>query len=196
MKIAALILAAGTSSRMGTAKQLLPYKETTLLGWAIENVLKSKVDKVYCILGSNAAQITSEISKYPVSIIHNKNYKKGLSSSIISGIEHIKHMDYDGILISLGDQPNVDSLYVNRMISEFKLKSNYIVASSYKNIKGVPAIFPVKQYPNLMNIEGDKGAKLVINSPHNLVTTIQSSIDLFDIDTPEDYNKSLKLNSH
>lgn len=192
MKIAALILAAGTSSRMGTDKQLLPYKGTTLLGWTIENILKCNVDKVFCVLGSNVEKITSEISKYPIAIIYNPNYEKGLSTSIISGIEHIKYMEYDPVLILLADQPNVDSLYINTIISTFELNPNDVIASSYNNIKGVSAIFPKKMYPNLVNIKGDKGAKLLLNSVGSSVITVNEFSNLRDIDTPQDYDKFLK----
>lgn len=187
MKIAALILAAGMSSRMGTAKQLLPYKQTTLLGWAIENAIKSEVNAVYCVLGANAKEITATISKHPIQIIHNTNYQKGLSSSIISGIEHIKTLAYDATLIMLCDQPNVNSKYINTLLSEFKSKPNYIIASLYKNVKGVPAIFPKEQFPKLLNLKDDKGAKLLLNASNNSVIAIETPIDLFDIDTPEDY---------
>ena len=191
MKIAALILAAGMSSRMGTAKQLLPYKQNTLLGWAIEHAVKSEVNTVYCVLGANATEIASSISKYPIETIHNPNYQNGLSSSIISGIEYIKALDYDAVLMLLCDQPNVDATYINTLLSKFKSNPNYIVASSYKNRKGVPAVFPKEQFSNLLNLKDDKGAKLLLNSTDSSVITVETPIDLFDIDTPDDY-KNLK----
>lgn len=186
MKIAALILAAGMSSRMGTAKQLLPYKQTTLLGWAIENAIKSEVHTVYCVLGANAEEIAPTISKHHIEIIHNQDYQKGLSSSITSGIDHIKALDYDAVFIMLCDQPNVNDTYINTLLSKFQLNPNHIVASCYKNIKGVPAVFPKKQFSNLLSLKGDKGAKLLLNTDSS-VKSIETSIDLFDIDTPEDY---------
>lgn len=192
MKIAALILAAGMSSRMGTAKQLLPYKHTTLLGWTIENAVKSEVNAVYCILGANAEEIASNISKYNVETIHNQDYQKGLSSSIISGIKHIKTLDYDAVFIMLCDQPGVNDMYINALVSKFKSKPNHIIASRYKNIKGVPAIFPKEQFSNLLNLKDDKGAKLLLNTSNKLVTTVETPIDLFDIDTPNDYKDFIK----
>lgn len=189
MRIAALILAAGSSQRMGKAKQLLPYKHTTLLGWAIENVLKTEIDSVYCVLGANADKISSTISDFDINIVYNSEYKNGLSSSITKGIEHIKTKDYDSVLIMLCDQPQVNNFYLNALISEFKSNPKSIIASNYINKNGVPAIFPKKLFDQLLKLKNDTGAKSLLNNNKELVETIKNGINLFDIDTPEDYKK-------
>lgn len=186
MKTAILILAAGSSTRMGKAKQLLPFGKTTLLGLAIENALQSKVNKVYCVLGANAKAIQKSIGHYPIKIITNSEYHLGLSSSIKAGIEHLKLEAYDAILIMLADQPNVDVQYLNQFLIEINEQPTKIIASNYSGSFGVPAIFPKSFYPELQELSGDKGAKTFLNSLNEDVVKIDS-LKLSDIDTPQDY---------
>lgn len=187
MKLAILILAAGTSSRMGKIKQVLPYKETSILGKVIENTLASEANDVYVVLGANASIIKEEIKEYSVKYIINKNYNLGLSASIVCGIKELSN--YDAVLICLADQPKIDTVYFNRMISLFKKNKEKIITSRYTNFNGVPAIFPKYFYTELLKIEGDKGAKKLLNSKLNFIKSMNFSEKLMDIDTPEDYQK-------
>ncbi|AUC14952.1 hypothetical protein BTO06_07295 [Tenacibaculum sp. SZ-18] len=195
MKIATLILAAGSSSRMGSPKQLLSVGNTTLLGTVIEKILLLNNNSIYCILGSNADIIKESIAKYDLTILTNSNYRKGLSTSIASGIRHIKNLDYDAVLIVLGDQPNIQINYFQKIIEKWKSSQDFIIASNYPSRKGVPALFPKKHFTLLENLEGDKGASNILNSDEFPIFTINSNIDLFDVDTQNDYqtliNKTL-----
>ena len=195
MKIATLILAAGSSSRMGSPKQLLSVGNTTLLGTVIEKILLLNNNFIYCILGANADTIQKSITKYDLTILTNSNYKSGLSSSIVSGIQHIKNLDYDAVLIVLGDQPNIQIDYFQKIIETWKSSQDFIIASNYTSRKGVPALFPKKHFTLLENLEGDKGASNILNSDEFPIFTINSNIDLFDVDTQNDYqtliNKTL-----
>ena len=195
MKIATLILAAGSSSRMGSPKQLLSVGNTTLLGTVIEKILLLNNNSIYCILGANADTIQESIAKYDLTILINSNYKKGLSSSIVSGIQHIKNLDYDAVLIVLGDQPNIQIDYFQKIIETWKSSQDFIIASNYTSRKGVPALFPKKYFTLLENLEGDKGASKLLNSDEFPIFTMNSNIDLFDVDTQKDYqtliNKTL-----
>ncbi|NNC70452.1 MAG: nucleotidyltransferase family protein [Flavobacteriaceae bacterium] len=189
-KSAILILAAGSSSRMGKPKQLLPYKHTTLLGWAIEQAHASSVDEVVCVLGAKAKEIELSIQRYDVNIIHNSNYEQGLSSSIISGLKEIG--DRNVVLMMLADQPNISSQYLNKLLEMHTSEPNKIIASNYGNSVGVPAVFPKKYYPELLNLKGDKGAKEILNELRSDVVTINSSEILQDIDTSLDYDRLTK----
>ncbi|MCH2032849.1 MAG: nucleotidyltransferase family protein [Tenacibaculum sp.] len=195
MKIATLILAAGSSSRMGSPKQLLSVGNTTLLGTVIEKILLLNNNFIYCILGANADTIQKSITKYDLTILTNSNYKSGLSSSIVSGIQHIKNLDYDAVLIVLGDQPNIQIDYFQKIIETWKSSQDFIIASNYTSRKGVPALFPKKYFTLLENLEGDKGASKLLNSDEFPIFTMNSNIDLFDVDTQKDYqtliNKTL-----
>jgi molybdenum cofactor cytidylyltransferase len=188
MKIAILLLAAGSSSRMGVAKQLLPIGEMTLLGIVIETALQSNANKVYCVLGANAEVIKQLISKYNIESIFNPNYKTGLSSSIVAGIEHFKTQNFDAVLIVLGDQPLIKAEYLNEMIATFKNYKGKIIASKYNNTFGVPSIIPKIYFNQLLKLKGDKGAKDFLNS--NDVIPLENK-NLMDIDTKKEYEDYL-----
>jgi molybdenum cofactor cytidylyltransferase len=186
MKTAILILAAGKSSRMGTAKQLLPVGKTTLLGLAIESAIQSKADKTYCVIGANSEAIQKSIERYAVEMIQNNDYQLGLSSSIKKGLEYLESKHYDAILIMLADQPKVDTAYLNQFIDELHKQPSKIIASSYSGVYGVPAIFPKSYVDQLLLLKGDKGAKDFLNSSKAQVIQLNNN-QLTDIDTNQDY---------
>ena len=190
MKIAILLLGAGSSTRMGVVKQLLAVGETTLLGVTIEQALRSKAAKVYCVLGANSETIKPSISTYNIESIINPNYKTGLSSSIVAGIEHLKHQDFDATLIMLGDQPLITAAYLNEMMETFKNNVEKIIASKYKTSSGVPSIIPKKYYSQLLKLTGDKGAKDFLNRHQKEIITLKN-INLMDIDTKKEYQDYL-----
>ncbi|MEH6535117.1 MAG: nucleotidyltransferase family protein [Psychroserpens sp.] len=191
MTISILILSAGSSSRMGTTKQLLPIGKTTLLGISIENAIQSKANKIFCVLGANAKNIQQSLVQYDIEVITNNNHNEGLSSSIIEGIQYIEDKNFDAVLIMLGDQPKVDSNYLNALISSFKKNPTKISASDYSNNIGVPAIFPKTFFKQLQCLKGDKGAKDFLNTHKTQVIPIKSD-KLVDIDTQEDYLNFLR----
>lgn len=191
MNIAILILAAGNSTRMGVAKQLLPVSKTTLLGVTIESALKSNVNSVFCVLGANAKAIEISISEYNIDTIFNTDYQSGLSSSIVSGINHITKKNFDSVLILLGDQPHITTKYINEMVSAHKNHPKKIVASNYKDILGVPSMIPKIYFNELLKLHGDKGAKVFLKSNKEIIIKLNNA-NLIDIDTKKEYEDYIK----
>ena len=190
LNIAILILAAGESKRMGTPKQLLKWKNTTLLSNSIE-VTKD------ISLGANFEKINASINHYPIHILKNKSWKKGLGNSIAFGINHIKesHPNTEAVLILLGDQPLITSVYLNLMISEFEKEKNLIIASSYKDgKKGVPVLFDNFYFKELAQLSNDQGAKLLIKKYDDKVVSLNAEAMVSDIDSIEDYNNLYRAN--
>ena len=192
--IAVVILAAGESSRMHQAKQLLPWGTTTLLGKAIKEALQSNSKKVYVVLGAKAETIQMHFNAADVTWILNKNWKRGMGSSISCAINYLMHLkkDYEGILIMLCDQPMMDTDYINKMISTFKRSDKGIIATAYKNSSGVPVLFDKKYLGDLSNLEGNRGAKEIIATNSNGVISINPNGKEKDLDTMEDYQQALK----
>jgi len=191
MNVALIILSAGSSTRMGTTKQLLAIGETTLLGLSIKHAQKSKADKVICILGANAKIIQDAIKSYDIDIVTNQNHKEGLSSSIVEGINHIENKNIDAVLIMLADQPKIDSNYLNKLLFSSEKNPTQIIASLYDDTIGVPAVFPKRYFNKLKELKGDKGAKDFLNTHKTEVISIKSE-KLIDIDTKDDYLNFLK----
>ena len=190
-KTAILILAAGSSSRMGKPKQLLPYKNTTLLGIAIEQAQKSNVNAVFCVLGANAEIIEKSIEKHQIETIYNPNYKDGLSSSIVTGIDYLSTKDFDAVLILLADQPKITSSFLNQLLKTSEENIAKIIACNYDKNIGVPAIFPKKYFVELLKLKGDKGAKDLLKKYQTEIITMKP-FDLIDIDTKKDYKNLIK----
>lgn len=192
MNIAILILAAGGSTRMKATKQLLPIHNNTMLGITIERALKSKASKVFCVLGANSEEVRESIEEYSVKIILNSEFNKGLSSSIIKGVESIIPYSFEAVLVLLADQPNVDIEYINTLMDNSKKHPKHIIASNYSGSYGVPAIFPSKFFNQLLQLQGDRGAKIFLNSNLKTVIGIDAKDQLIDIDTKEDYLNFIK----
>ncbi len=189
-----LLLAAGKSVRMGTPKQLLPVAENTLIELAIKTAIKSRIAGVYCVLGANFNKIQAKINDYPVEVIENKDWENGLGKSIAVGSAAIlkKESQTEGIFILLADQPWVDNVYLEKMISTFEDRPDVIIASDYGGFYGVPAIFPKEYFNQLKELDGDNGAKELLNSRKLPIVAVKSPEKLDDIDTPADYEQFIK----
>lgn len=189
--IAMLILAAGESKRMNGIKQLLPWKKTTLLGNAIEQGLNSNVNLVYVVLGANSEKIEDTISKYPVQIIKNNNWKKGMGGSISGAFAYFKEnkLDYKSILITLADQPLIEADYYNLLIHHSFNNKERIIASKTNNRPSVPAIFDGYYFEKLSQLNKDKGAKDLLRSVPNDIFIVNAKVNLVDVDTEATYKE-------
>lgn len=191
-----LILAAGTSSRLGMPKQLIRIGNKTLLEKSIEAALGAGSDKIFVVLGSSFEEISKSISHMPVRIIENTDYKEGLGSSIKTGMKSInKQDDYDAVLILMCDQLHVTSSHLHNLIKEYKSKPGSIVATAYNDTEeGVPVIFDKVYFSQLKDLTSDSGAKHIIRQNPEKKKLVRFSEATFDIDTPEDLKKAgLKL---
>lgn len=190
--IAVLILAAGASTRMeGGPKQLLPWKNTTLLGHSIEQAKKLS-DLVFVVLGAHADEI-KEIVPNTVEIIHNPNWKEGMGTSISAGVEHIKNTDSSpsGLLIMLADQPFLDSSYLSNIKAEFEKGEHKIVATAYGKKLGVPAIFHPSLFLELSKLNQDVGARHIIEKYKSDTIPIFPNGKQIDIDTENEYRQAI-----
>jgi molybdenum cofactor cytidylyltransferase len=191
MKIAILILAAGESKRMNGIKQLLPWKNTTLLGNAIEQAIQSKGNAVYVVLGANVDQIAPTIAHYNIQSMDNKNWKNGLGNSIACGVNFLKEnqLRYDAILITLADQPLITAADYNSLIDKYAQKEAKIIASEINNTPSVPAIFDVVYFEKLAQLNEDKGAKEILLAAQKEVYILRSKTNLIDLDTQRAYEE-------
>ena len=187
LKVGGLLLAAGGSSRLGRPKQLVEFKGKTLLRHAAESMAASICDPVVAVLGAEAGRSATEIDGLQVAVCINENWHSGMSSSIRSGIEKLVAIEpmLDAVLISLCDQPFINTEMLNRFGEKFAEGRQSVIAAKYNGVAGVPALFSRELFSELSRLEGDKGARDLIRSQRDLVT-----IDLpeaaFDIDTPDD----------
>ncbi|WP_269243235.1 nucleotidyltransferase family protein [Flavobacterium limnophilum] len=191
MNIAILILAAGESRRMNAIKQVLPWKNTTLLGNAIEQAIQSKGNAVYVVLGANADRIAPSIAHYGIQSIENKNWKNGLGNSIACGVNFLKEnqLHHDAILITLADQPLITAADYNALIDKYAEKEAKIIASETDNTPSVPAIFDAVYFGKLAQLNQDKGAKEILMAAQKEVYMLRSNAQMRDIDTQRAYEE-------
>lgn len=193
MKVAIVVLAAGAATRMQRIKQLLPYKNSSLLDHAIHSAKCSNASDIICVLGANAVKIQKGIKIETISITINENWASGLGSSIVHGVNYVeKHFpEIEGILFTLADQPFVTTKYLN-LILDIAVDAEKIYASYYHDTFGVPVLFPKKYFEDLKKLEGEQGAKKLLQiHQHQVIPVVPDFINL-DIDTQEDYEKIIR----
>ncbi len=193
-RTAILILAAGSASRMGRPKQLLPFGESHLLDNAINHAVEAGFGPIFCVLGANYNAIAKTLDTQLLTLVFNEKWKEGLGSSIAKGVDFIQQKDLntEAILIILADQPLVDVSYLNSIHSLSKKHPDTIIASDYGDFSGVPALFPKSYFEELKALKGDSGAKKLLNGNIKNLMLVEANNKLKDIDTPQEYQAILK----
>lgn len=192
--VAILILAAGSSERLGTPKQLLPYKNTTLLRHTIEQVMGLNASKIYVVLGAFYEEIHASIQDLPIDILKNDQWKSGMSSAIRLGVEHIQRdQNIKRILITLTDLPLLDTFHYKNLLQAHQFQPSNITATQYTNSKGVPVIFNDMYFDTLEKLVGEEGAKPILKQHKSDVAYWEANIAYFDVDTTDAYLELLSL---
>ena len=189
--IAIIILAAGSSSRLGRPKQLLELNGKTLLQKSIETALNVSIN-VTVVLGANENLVRPTISGFPINIILNENWISGMSGSIQTGMSALKNNEFQAVLIMLCDQPFINASILKGMIEVFEKNKFPIVASEYEKKVGVPAIFDASFFQKLKMLKGQKGAKKLLMNNLDKTKSFMFENGKIDIDTEEDWQKIKK----
>jgi molybdenum cofactor cytidylyltransferase len=189
-----IILAAGSSSRLGTPKQNLIYEGQTLLQRNIKAALATGCHPVIVMLGANINTIKPTIEGLPVDIVYNEDWEEGMSSSIRLGISELQksHARVSSVILMLCDQPFVNTNLLEQLIPANSLQS--ITACAYNRAIGPPVFFDGYYFPELLLLKGNEGAKNLMLKHEVHITTIPFPLGSIDIDTMEDF-ENLKDNS-
>jgi molybdenum cofactor cytidylyltransferase len=189
--ISIVILAAGGSRRMGRPKQLLLYRGKTMLRHVVETALATGCGGVFVVVGAHATQVRAEIAALPVTVVENSAWEQGMSSSLCAGLSAVQHSDSDvsAVLLLTADQPLISVPLLAGMIETFVSSGKDIVACSYAGTRGVPALFARTLFSELMTLNGDKGAKAVLQRHAGEVATVAFPEGACDVDTDADYQQ-------
>jgi molybdenum cofactor cytidylyltransferase len=189
-----ILLSAGSSSRLGKPKQLLNYRGGSLLGNTVNVVAMADAKPLVVVLGYNAALLIPEIDKAKALIVINENYATGMASSIVTGLKYLIEKDplTDGVLILMCDQPFVSAALLNNLIYTQQQTGKPIIASTYGDTTGTPALFHKTIFNELLLLRGDTGARKIIQQHIHEVATVPFEKGSIDIDTEEDYENLLK----
>lgn len=188
-QIAIVVLAAGNAKRMGKSKQLLPWRDSTLLGSVITNVLSVDADIFFVVLGAYRNEIEKKIDLSKIIVLINENWQQGLGSSIALAITEIdkKYPDINAVLFVLADQPFISSIHLNTMLELHNKEKEAIIVTRKDDYRGVPVLFPKKIFSELMLLSNDEGAKQIINKNKTKVREVVTDNNTADIDTFEYY---------
>lgn len=188
---AIIILAAGSSSRMGTSKQLLPIKGRTLLEHTVSCALKCGIQNILVVLGANADNHLRVLKGTAVQTVINLEWEKGMGTSVKYGVK--KSIEFFGnlqsVMLSVCDQPLLTTHHLKNLSDFFLKEKPKAVASMYNSIAGVPAIFGKELFENLLSIGDQTGAREVLKNLGNELKAISFEGGEIDLDTPEDYKK-------
>jgi len=192
MKIAAIILAAGQSTRMRQPKMLLPWGKTTVLGQVIETVQRSGLDEIIAVTGGERARVERLVTSYKIQVAHNAGFRSGgMLSSLQCGLRALKPPT-EAALIFLGDQPQIQEKSVRAVMSRFEETRSNLVVPSYEMRRGHPWLAARPLWQEILSMQAAESPRDFLNrhaSEIEYVTVDDSSI-LADLDTPDDYLKS------
>ena len=189
--ITAILLAAGQSKRLKNENKLIKlFKKKLLINHILSSLIKSKVNKIIIVLGFEHLKVKKKLLKSKkIKFVINKNYKKGISSSIKTGLRNLSK-DNKGFLIVQGDMPNITKTTINKIILLINKSRKEIFLPRFKNRVGNPIGFKKSMIKNINKIKGDRGAKNIIkqNSKKIKFVNIYSKSILTNLNTKKDFS--------
>ena len=181
--ISGLILGAGASQRLGPPKQLLPFRDTTMLGWVVQQAQSATaIDEVIVVLGRAADEVRQRVDFGTARVVENKVFTEGCSSSYRAGLAALSP-ESQAIMIILGDQPGIMPEVIDTLAEEWRGTKASIALCSYNGRKGHPMIFSKAMFDQLEGLHGDKAAWKLVDANADLVQEVH-----FNLPFPDDIN--------
>jgi molybdenum cofactor cytidylyltransferase len=190
MKSGIIILAAGASTRLGRSKQMLDIDGVTLLMRTASASLQAHAGRVVVVLGANDPVHRDTLQGTPVEIVNNKQWQKGMGSSLKAGLRHLISQDdsLEAVVITVCDQPLLTKETIKNLFNQHLVSNKPIVASRYSGQQGVPVLFEKRYFKTLLEISDAEGAKKIIQTYASDVDVVDFPGGEIDLDTPEDYD--------
>ena len=185
-RVVALVLAAGGSRRLGEPKQLLRLAGQPLVRRAALAALGSRAERTFVVTGAHAERVEAALAGLAVEAVRCANWEAGLAASLRAGVAAALARGEASVLLLLADQPAVDAALLDRLIALHR-EGRDIVASHYGGEPGVPAIFGPRWGRELLELEGDRGAKALLLRERANVALVPFAGGALDVDTPEDW---------
>ena len=184
-----LVLAAGTASRLGVPKQLLPWRGTTLLEWVVRQAENSPLDEVIVVVGHESAAIRDKVSFERARTVEAPGFHEGCSASIRAGLDQVSASAEAAVLI-LGDQPGIETAALAAVIEGYRISQSPVVRISYRGQPGHPVLLSRKIFAEVQALHGDKGVWKLLEAHPQWVREIEMDLPSpADINRWEDYTK-------
>ena len=188
----AIVLAAGASTRFGSAKQLVRLAGRPLLHTVVTRASEVTGNALIVVLGSGAAQLAPLLKHSPGSVVINQEWREGLASSIRAGVARLPAA-CSAVMLLLADQAAVTAEDLKRLAGTWRKQPQHIAAALYSGSCGAPAIFPRSSFRSLSELRGDTGARALLVRNSDRVVRVPMPSAAVDVDTPEDL---LALEAH
>lgn len=188
MSTAAVVLAAGSSRRLGRPKQLEPWGDTNLLGHVVDRTRSFPVDEIWVVLGHEAEKMLAETPLQDVFVVENLEWEEGLASSLRVGLDALTRLSRcDRALIVIGDQPEISSSVVDELFQSHAASGKPVTVPKYRYSWGNPVLVERSLWPRLMSLEGDEGAQRLWHAHPEWINEVWvSDSSPRDVDTESD----------
>lgn len=188
--ISALLLAAGESRRMVEFKQLLPFRGKTFVECAADNLLASRAGEVVVVTGHREADVREALGERPVRLVHNPDYRDGMSSSIKRGVQAVSP-EARALLVALADQPQIGSDIFDLVIDRYEQSRPLVVVPSYGGKNGHPVVIDLSLRDEILAMDPSRGLREVVRAHADALLRVEVETDavLIDFDYPEDYRR-------
>ncbi len=180
-----VVLAAGQARRFGSAKQMARFQGQTLLQGALARAIALGSQQVAVVLGAGAQQLSPLIRHTPATLLINRDWEEGMASSLRVAAAHAQGR-WDGLLITLVDQPAVTVSDLQRLQAAWLRNPDSLVAAGFSGTVGAPAIIPAWCYADLLALRGDQGARALLQRHAPRLLRVDMPAAALDVDTPED----------
>lgn len=192
VRIAAVVLAAGMSTRMGSNKLVADIRGEPLIRHVVRSVEASAARPIVVVTGHDRERIGAALAGTEAALVHNPAYKDGMSTSLRVGVNAVT--ESDGAIVLLGDMPAVSGALIDRMISAFDpANAGAICVAVHRGRRGNPVLFARRFFPELRELSGDVGARSIVGKYPDLVCEVEADNEapLTDLDTRDDLERYL-----
>lgn len=184
----AIVLAAGSATRFGAAKQLAEVDGKSLVERAVEIANDVCQDRCLLVVGHNHQAVGAACQSQPGFMIVNDNYATGLGTSLALAVKSIRHVA-SAVIVLLADQPRITSQHVRALADAWDGSDDEIVATSFAGTQGPPVLFPAACFDELAGLTGDRGGRHLFDDQRFRLSTVVFELASIDIDTPEDLTR-------
>jgi molybdenum cofactor cytidylyltransferase len=189
-RVAAVVLAAGESSRMGRNKLHLPWGETTVLGRTLANVRAAAIHSALLVTGHEPEPVLALAAEAGIPVVHNPDFRIGMLSSVQAAARRLAP-ESDALLVALGGQPLVESSTIDQLLRAYAAGPQGLVAPAYRGARGNPVLIDRRYFPELLQLSpGDAPRTLLQLHPEDVrLVEVNSEAILIDLDRPDDYER-------
>ena len=197
--LTAIVLAAGSSKRMGASnKLLLPFHGATIVGRVVESIVASGLTQIVVVVGFDAARVQKALATYPVTFVQNDQFATGMTTSIHAGVRAAAS-NSSGFMICLADTPLIEAAEYEMLARSFRSarveNSNCIIVPSFGGQRGNPVVFSSSYRLKILADAGPNGCRAVVHANADEVNEIEMHLGnvLTDIDTQATYDELIRL---